>query len=81
VDHGLREEGKNGLGLVRLLRKKFPQAKIIMLSNYSDFQYKALALKNGADDFLLKLSYRPAILADYLKFLLKPRSSPSLTRR
>ena len=46
--------GENGLQVLRKLKNEFVNMKIIMLTNYSDSQYKAECLMHGADYFLSK---------------------------
>lgn len=46
--------GESGLQVLRKLKNEFGELKIIMLTNYSDSQYKAECLMNGADYFLCK---------------------------
>jgi len=44
----------DGLELSRLVKKEFPDIKIIILSGYDDFEYAKEALKLGATDYLVK---------------------------
>jgi DNA-binding NarL/FixJ family response regulator len=46
--------GENGLQVLRKFKNEFVNMKIIMLTNYSDSQYKAECLMHGADYFLSK---------------------------
>ena len=50
----IKMPGESGLQVLRKLRKEFAELKIIMLTNYSDSQYKAECLMHGADYFLSK---------------------------
>ena len=44
----------NGIEATRLLTKKYPQAKVIILSIHDDENYVSHALKSGAQGYLLK---------------------------
>jgi len=50
----IKMPGESGLQVLRKLKNEFGELKIIMLTNYSDSQYKAECLMNGADYFLCK---------------------------
>ena len=50
----IRLPGKDGLDLIRDVRKTVPQAKIIFISAYNDFQYAQRAIRLGVQDYLLK---------------------------
>ncbi len=56
----------DGLQLSSIVKQRFPQIKIIMLSNYDDFDYVKGALKNGAVDYILKHTLNTDILLDSL---------------
>lgn len=70
IDYGLKSEKRNGLELIPILKKKAPNAKLIILSNYSNFQVAEKAIASGADDYLVKLNTPPKILLKYVKQLL-----------
>lgn len=44
----------DGIELIRILHDRFPEIKVVMLSNYSDYDYVREAMKLGAVDYLLK---------------------------
>jgi DNA-binding response OmpR family regulator len=46
--------GKDGINLIRPIKQKFPQTKIIILSAINTPDEKAAALDQGADDYLSK---------------------------
>ena len=48
------ESGKNGIDLLKLLRDKYPDMYVIMMTNLSDKIYKTLCLELGANYFLDK---------------------------
>lgn len=54
IDNGLKE-GKDGIEAIPDLKKFFPQAKIIIVSNYPEQAKKDQAKKLGADDYWYKL--------------------------
>jgi DNA-binding NarL/FixJ family response regulator len=50
----IKMPGESGLQVLRKLKNEFGELRIIMLTNYSDSQYKAECLMHGADYFLCK---------------------------
>jgi DNA-binding NarL/FixJ family response regulator len=44
----------SGVGVIRILRKTFPQMKLIVLSTYNDEEYIKKAMDAGADGYVLK---------------------------
>lgn len=44
----------DGIELIKRVKIQYPEVEIIVLSNYSDFQYVKQAMKAGAADYLLK---------------------------
>ena len=46
--------GLSGIGAIRILRKSFPDMKIIVLSTYNDENYIQEAMEAGADGYVLK---------------------------
>ncbi|MDI7251431.1 MAG: response regulator transcription factor, partial [Actinomycetota bacterium] len=46
--------GMSGIEACRLLKARFPEMKVIVLSMYEDFEYIHRALQVGADGYLLK---------------------------
>lgn len=55
----------NGLELSRIVRDKYPEMKIIILSGHDEFQYAREALRLGVEDYCLK----PVSAADIVKLL------------
>lgn len=55
----------NGLELSSVVRQRFPDIKIIILSGHDDFQYARTALRLGVEDYCLK----PFSSADLLQLL------------
>lgn len=70
LDQGIREEERSGISLIPVLKKKFPKAKIAMLSNYSAFDIGEQAMKAGADAYWVKLNTTPSDLVRHLQGLL-----------
>jgi len=50
----IKMPGESGMQVLRKLKNKFEELKIIMLTNYPYSQYKVECLKDGADYFLSK---------------------------
>ena len=50
----IKMPGESGLQVLIKLKNEFEELSIIMLTNYSDSQYKAECLMHGADYFLSK---------------------------
>ncbi len=46
--------GLSGVGAIRVLRKSFPEMKILVLSSYSDESYITDAMQAGANGYVLK---------------------------
>ncbi len=44
----------DGLALIELVRKEFPDMKIVIISGYDDFSYAQQAIRLGVDQYLLK---------------------------
>lgn len=57
----------NGLQLIRQALALYPLLKVILISNYSDFEYVKEGLKLGAVDYLLKLTLNRDDLLAVLK--------------
>lgn len=57
----------NGIELISNVRKHYPDIKFLVLSSFDDFEYVREALKNGAEDYFIKLQMNPEELLDQLK--------------
>lgn len=57
----------NGIELIRQALALYPSLKVILISNYSDFEYVKEGLKLGAVDYLLKLTLNRDDLLAVLK--------------
>lgn len=64
LDNTLSEK-RSGLDLLPEMRKMLPEAKIIMLSNQSQFLMEKKAKALGADGYLLKLNTTPESFIDF----------------
>ncbi|MCU6791323.1 response regulator [Paenibacillus sp. WQ 127069] len=49
----------DGITLMERVKERYPHIKILILSNYNDFQYVQRALQLGASDYILKLTMQP----------------------
>ena len=50
----IKMDGMSGLELLALVSKRYPEIRVVLLSGYTEFEYARLAIKNGAEDYLLK---------------------------
>ena len=46
----------DGIELIREIRRKYPDIYVIVLSCHDEFEYVKKAMKEGADEYVLKLS-------------------------
>ncbi len=67
LDHGINGEEQSGMDIIPNVRKIVPNAKIVMLSNYSKFHLEKKVIESGADDYLVKLDTSPNTLVKYIK--------------
>lgn len=56
----------DGLEMMRLASEAKPQTKFIILSSYDEFQLVKQAMKQGAEEYLIKLDLEPEILLNTL---------------
>ena len=59
----------DGLTLCRMVRKDFPEMKIVILSGYDDFNYAKQAIAIGVEDYLLKPITKNAAKTGIIFFL------------
>ncbi|GBF76377.1 DNA-binding response regulator [Paenibacillus sp. 598K] len=59
----------DGIELIRRVKARRPQTKILVMSNYDDFQYVKEAMKLGATDYVLKYTLDPPALTAMLEQL------------
>ncbi|MDO5424094.1 MAG: response regulator [Eubacteriales bacterium] len=57
----------DGIEFSRLLKERFPDVQLIILSSYDKFEYVKETLLNGAADYILKPMLEPQILLKTLK--------------
>lgn len=69
LDHGIRYHEKAGIDLIPIIREKFDDAKIIMLSNYSHSELQEQALAAGANKYLIKINTTPSLLIQQINQL------------
>lgn len=55
----IKMPGKDGLELARLARKTLPDASVILITGYQEFEFAREAVKAGAFDFILKPIHYP----------------------
>lgn len=58
--------GMNGVELIKVLKDKYPEIKIIVLSSYDDFSFVKDAMKFGAIDYILKYELEKPVMEEYL---------------
>jgi CheY-like chemotaxis protein len=46
--------GMNGLELLKIIKEKFPQLKVFMITAYGDEENYRIAMEYGADDYINK---------------------------
>lgn len=71
----LKMPGMDGLELINALNGNNFHGKILVLSNYDEFDLVRNAMKAGASDYLLKVTMEPDELLDILKQLCEKLSS------
>lgn len=59
----IRMPGMNGIEATRLMKEKYPNIKIIILTTFNEDEYIFEGLKNGADAYILKDSGSKEIMA------------------
>lgn len=58
----LNMKGMGGIELIGIMKKEYPDIKILVLTTFYDDKYITQAIANGADGYLLKDSGKDAIL-------------------
>jgi two-component system response regulator YesN len=71
----------NGIEFTKIIHAKYPKIQIVILSSYSDFEYVRSSFQNGAVDYILKPSLKPADFVNALKQIAKKISNVSLTSK
>lgn len=62
--------GMNGIELVEYITKRFSKTKVVVLSCINEIDYVKKAIKLGAEDYILKLSFTQDIMRELLVKLL-----------
>lgn len=57
----------DGIELLRKIKKEFPNTKVIMLTCHADFSYVRSAMKNNAEDYILKDEISEELIRTTLK--------------
>lgn len=65
----LNMKGMGGIELIRIMKKRFPQIKILVLTTFYDDTFITEAIAGGADGYLLKDSGKDAILGAITQIL------------
>ena len=60
--------GENGLTLTRKIKATHPNTIIVILTSYDKPEYREVAIRNGADRFLVKTSLNPKELEELVKY-------------
>lgn len=68
----IRMPGINGLDAALAIVEKYPEACIVMVTAYDEFEYARSALRTGVVDYLLK-PLDPAALAERVRLVLETR--------
>lgn len=63
----IRMPKMDGLELLRIVRERFTNTKVVILSGYDDFSYAQAAIKLGVSDFLVKPVDADALAGALLK--------------
>ena len=70
LDLGL--PGMNGIALTRIIKQRFPETIVLVLTNYDSREYREAALDSGAEHFLSKAT---AKLSEIHSLINKERAS------
>lgn len=71
VDHGLSGGVKNGIEAIAMLKQKFPNAAVVIFSNYNESNLIEEALQAGADEYWVKISLTLKQLLEKVDAILK----------
>lgn len=58
----IRMPEMNGIEAARIIKKRFPDVKILMLTTFNDDEYALQSLKDGVNGFLLKTAERDELI-------------------
>ncbi len=65
----LNMKGMGGIELIKMIKERFPQVKILVLTTFYDDKYITEAIAGGAEGYLLKDSGKDAILGAITQIL------------
>ncbi|WP_288221695.1 response regulator [uncultured Clostridium sp.] len=68
----------DGIELSKIIRRKYPRIKVLVLSNISEFDYVKESFKYGIYDYLLKTEASPESMLPILKSMVKEIDSNNL---
>lgn len=71
VDHGLSGSNKNGVEAITTLKKKFPEAALVIFSNYNENSLERKAFELGADEYWVKINFTLKQLIEKIQEILK----------
>lgn len=71
IDHGMPQGHKDGVDALPTLKKKFPRARLIIFSNFSNFDLQEQAFGAGADEYWVKLDFSLEELAESVNRILR----------
>jgi two-component system response regulator YesN len=63
----IRMSGMDGIELAKEIKRRLPDAEIIILTGYDDFRYAQQALREGVTDYLLKTSGPEEVIKAVMK--------------
>ncbi len=67
IDQAIKGREKSGLDIAPKLRQILPKSKLIVLSNYDQFQLEQEGTNEQIDKYLLKIDYPPSKLVAFLE--------------
>lgn len=71
----------DGIEFTKIVQSKYPQIQIVILSSFSDFEYVRSSFQNGAVDYILKPTLKPAEFLETLKRISKKILNVSLSSK
>ena len=59
--------GPNGIELVKYLRSNYPRVRVVVLSCVEEIEYVKQAIRLGAEDYILKLSFTKEMMTEVIQ--------------
>ncbi len=59
--------GANGIELVKYLRSNYPKVRVVVLSCVEEIEYVKQAIRLGAEDYILKLSFTKEMMTEVIR--------------